>query len=303
MGSYGQPRRADDFRNMPLPDNSNLNSAANLAPLNNSHSESPDSLDNHSTGRNDTSHSVQSRNRSTNGNDNNSEPKPTPRPVQASYEQPNPVGRKGMPIWLHDTISLIIFVIVILLGTVLINNYVFQSFNVVGPSMEPTLEGEGSSDRLIVNRLPVTSAHIAGKAYTPARGEIIVFKNPKHDPSIGQDEYIVKRVIGLPGERVTVNNCTLLVHNSEHPEGFNPYPDFRTLASNDKAVNTCVDGDGTDVTVPDGEIFVTGDHRVGNYSMDSRDGSGRATLGTIPLEDIVGPVAMRIWPLNNFKMF
>ncbi len=75
------------------------------------------------------------------------------------------------------------------------------------------------------------------------------------------------------------------------------------LASDDKQINTCVDGEGTDVTVPKGRVFVTGDHRVGNYSMDSRNGDNRATLGTIPLEDIVGPVAMRIWPLNSIKFF
>ena len=45
--------------------------------------------------------------------------------------------------------------------------------------MEPTLEGEGGiSDRLIVNRMPVTAASLSGKQYTPERGDIIVFKNP-----------------------------------------------------------------------------------------------------------------------------
>jgi hypothetical protein len=75
------------------------------------------------------------------------------------------------------------------------------------------------------------------------------------------------------------------------------------LAENDAEINTCVDGAGTNVTVPDGQIFVVGDHRVSNYSMDSRDGSGRASLGTIPLDDIVGPVAMRIWPIDQLKAF
>jgi signal peptidase I len=136
----------------------------------------------------------------------------------------------------------------------------------------------------------------------PARGDIIVFKNPRWHT--GQDdEYVVKRVIGLPGERVTVDNCQLRVYNSEHADGFDPYPNFKNFADNDKEINTCINGHGTDVAVPGDAIFVVGDHRIDNYSMDSRDGDGRPSLGTIPLKDIVGPVSLRIWPLNQLKFF
>lgn len=223
--------------------------------------------------------------------------------TRSDYEQPDPVGRRDAPSWLRDVVSILVFIAVVIIGAWLINNFVFQSFNVVGPSMEPTLEGEGSSDRLIVNRLPVTAAHLTGKEYSPSRGDIIVFKNPLHGSSTDSDEYIVKRVVGLAGERITVNDCQLLVYNDEHPDGYDPYPTFNNLADNDKSINTCVDGDDTDVTVPTGHVFVVGDHRVGNYSMDSRDGDGRATLGTIPLEDIVGPVALRIWPVDKLTVF
>ncbi|MCL2037918.1 signal peptidase I [Candidatus Saccharibacteria bacterium] len=215
-------------------------------------------------------------------------------------ETPRPTAKKG---WVRDIIGLGVFITVVIVGAWLINMLVFRSFNVVGPSMEPTLEGEnGRSDRLIVNLLPVTGAHIAGKEWVPSRGQIIVFKNPKFTPG-SPDEYIVKRVIGLPGERVTVTDCVLKVHNSEHPNGFNPYPDFKNFTENDAEINTCVEGAGTDVTVPDDQIFVVGDHRVGIYSMDSRDGGGRASLGTIPLDDIIGPVALRIWPIDQLKIF
>lgn len=236
---------------------------------------------------------------------NTVDPKKLNTPLVASvYEQPNPVGKKEAPSWFRDVVSLLVFIAVILVGAWLINHFVFQSFNVVGPSMEPTLEGEnGVSDRLIVNRLPLTAAALSGKQYVPNRGDIIVFRNPLHGSVSSSDEYIVKRVIGLPGERVVVNDCELTVYNSQHPEGFDPYDSFTNLANNDAEYNQCVNGDGTDVTVPDNEVFVVGDHREGNYSMDSRDGGGRASLGTIPLDDIVGPVAMRIWPLNKITVF
>lgn len=236
---------------------------------------------------------------------NTVDPKKLNTPLVASvYEQPNPVGKKEAPSWFRDVVSLLVFIAVILVGAWLINHFVFQSFNVVGPSMEPTLEGEnGVSDRLIVNRLPLTAAALSGKQYVPNRGDIIVFRNPLHGSVSSSDEYIVKRVIGLPGERVVVSDCELTVYNSQHPEGFDPYDSFTNLADNDAEYNQCVNGDGTDVTVPDNEVFVVGDHREGNYSMDSRDGGGRASLGTIPLDDIVGPVAMRIWPLNKITVF
>lgn len=221
--------------------------------------------------------------------------------TRTPIETPRPTARHATP-WLRDIVGLAVFVAVIIIGAWLINLLVFRSFNVLGPSMEPTLEGEGSSDRLIVNILPVTGAHLTGKAYVPSRGQIIVFRNPNFQPG-GADEYIVKRVVGLPGERVTVDGCVLKVYNKDHPDGFNPYPDFKNFASNDGDINTCVDGGGTDVTVPDDAIFVVGDHRVGNYSMDSRNGGGRASLGTIPLDDIIGPVSLRIWPLDKLKIF
>ena len=228
--------------------------------------------------------------------------------AKTPIETPRPAANNSVP-WLRDILGLAIFVSIVVIGAWLINLFIFRTFNVVGPSMEPTLDGGAAgsvvgapSDRLVINLLPVTSSRIAGKNYTPERGQIIVFKNPTFTTG-NADEYIVKRVIGLPGERVAVNDCTLKVYNSENPTGFDPYPDFKNFAKNDSEMNPCISGDGTDIEVPNNEIFVVGDHRVDNYSMDSRNGDGRSTLGTIPLNDIIGPVSLRVWPLNKLKMF
>lgn len=191
---------------------------------------------------------------------------------------------------LKDVASLVIFVICVVIGTLLINTYIFRSYNVVGPSMETTLY---TGDRLIVNRVAVTIASLKGKTYVPDRGDIIVFKNPRF--SLGmEDEYIVKRVIGLPGERVTLKDGHYVVYNSEHPDGFNP-------DDNNHGEPGSPTSGSADEVVPQGEIFVSGDHRQGNYSFDSRNGS--EGMGTIPLYDVVGPVAMRIFPFNKIRSF
>ena len=152
--------------------------------------------------------------------------------------------------------------------------------------MEDTLH---TGDRLIVNRLPVTWDHIRGNSYVPERGQVIVFKNPRYI-SGHIDEYIVKRVIAFPGERVVVKDGVMKVYNAEFVTGMEVdklYPG--ALQPTDGAV---------DMVVPDGEIFVAGDHRQPGYSFDSRNG-----LGTIPYEDIVGPVLVRLYPFTQLKVF
>lgn len=187
----------------------------------------------------------------------------------------------------RDVISFVGFVTVVLVGTLLINTFIFRSFIVSGHSMDDTLHDK---DRLIVNRVPSTIASIQNRAYVPDRGEVIVFKNPKW--SYGQeDEYIVKRVIAFPGERVVVENGVLTIYNAEYPAGFQPDDLWR---HDDKGPKSPVSASEVDTTVPDGTIYVAGDNRIGNNSYDSRTG-----LGTIPTYDIIGPVSFRIWPLTG----
>ena len=70
---------------------------------------------------------------------------------------------------LKDILNFIGFVLLVLIGTLLINTYVFRSFSVSGHSMDHTL---ADGDRLIVDRLPVTAALLKNKPYVPNRGQI-----------------------------------------------------------------------------------------------------------------------------------
>lgn len=147
-----------------------------------------------------------------------------------------------------------------------------------------------TGDRLIVNRLPVTWAQLQNKSYVPERGQVIVFKNPQYTGN-NSEEFIVKRVIAFPGEHVVLKDGSYTVYNDEHPEGFNPDD------ANHGEPGSPTSG-SVDTIVPDNELFVSGDHRQGNYSYDSRNG-----LGTIPFYDVVGPVALRVFPFTAIRTF
>ena len=183
---------------------------------------------------------------------------------------------------LKDILSLAGFIGAIVLGTMFLNTYIYRSYNVVGGSMENTLHGD---DRVIVNRAAVSWAHFTGNEYVPERGQIIVFLNEdeakvaeykaagvEHPmtcnvPSNVSDQYIIKRVIAFPGERVTVKDGVMTIYNEEHPDGFIYDKEWRTSDTDGPKEHTSGE---VDVTVPEGELFVSGDNREGSSSPSTK---------------------------------
>ena len=209
---------------------------------------------------------------------------------------------------LKDLLSLGGFIGAIILGTVFLNTFIYRSYNVVGGSMENTLHQD---DRVIVNRAAVSWAHFLGQEYVPERGQIIVFLNEdekavaeykkqgiEHPLTCGvpdgvSDQYIIKRVIAFPGERVEVKEGVMKIYNDEHPEGFVYDTEWRHSETDGPKERTSGE---VNLTVPNGELFVSGDNREGSNSWDSRNG-----LGTIPYCRIIGPVILRLFPLDKIR--
>ena len=170
-----------------------------------------------------------------------------------------------------------------LLTALLLNLFVFQSYEVDGQSMQPTLQHK---DRLIIYKLNKTWSKITKHQYMPKRGDIIVFHRPN-----GSSDQLIKRVIGLPGDRVVVKNDKITIYNSENPDGFNP--DDAGYGDELQATYGNVD-----VTVSDDEVFVCGDNRIPGASYDSR-----STLGNVPTKFIVGELILRYLPIGNYRTF
>jgi signal peptidase I len=191
----------------------------------------------------------------------------------------------------HQGIKDILSIAVVLLSALVLAfgliSFVFQSYQVEGPSMQNTLH---NNDHLIVWKVPRTWARITGHSYVPNRGDIIIFNEPGL-AEFGQasDKQLIKRVIGLPGERVVVKDNVITIYNKAHPKGFQP---DKTMPYS-KAIG--VTTGNIDITLASNQIFVCGDNRPD--SLDSR------VFGPVNVNNIVGKLVLRVLPLNAAERF
>jgi signal peptidase I len=168
--------------------------------------------------------------------------------------------------YIRDWLVTILIAMTVLL---LLNLFMFNLSTVRGHSMQPTLM---ESQHLFVNKL-VYNFH------DPGRGDIVILKDPDSKPS--SPRFLVKRVIGIPGDVILVEHNHLCVNGKLQNE---PYTD-----------SDIEDGDYGPFTVEPGHFFVMGDNRHAAGSKDSR------YFGSIRSQDLLGRAELVFWPLAGWK--
>lgn len=158
---------------------------------------------------------------------------------------------------------------VVFIGSLFIVVYLFilTPNQVKGASMEPTFH---TGEYILTSRVTYKMRNLE-------RGDVVVFKSPKN-PDI---EYI-KRIIGLPGDRVMIKNSDLYVNDNLIVETY--------ISSRTNLWEQGYMKDGVEITVPEDEIFVMGDNRP--RSSDSRE------FGPITIDSLIGQVFYRYFPAN-----
>lgn len=219
----------------------------------------------------------------------NSPFRPTPKPAEeaepAIGSGQKKENKEGSP-W-RELFSTVGILATALLTALFIIAFVFRSYQVDGPSMQNTLQ---NADKLIIWKIPRTWAKITHHDYIPNRGDVIVFSQSGLSEFGQQDKkQLIKRVIGLPGERVIVHDGKITVYNNSHPDGFDP---DQTLGYGKNIPTTSGD---IDVTLGRHQLFVCGDNRPN--SLDSR------MFGPITADQIVGKLIVRVFPIGEAKAF
>ena len=162
------------------------------------------------------------------------------------------------------------FVIIALIIVIPIRTYVAQPFIVSGPSMDPTFN---TGQYLIIDQ-------VSYRFSEPKRNDVIVFKYPR-DPKV----FYIKRIIGLPGETLSVDTGKVTVINSNYPEGIALDDSF--IEKDHRTSETFK------ITLGPTEYFVMGDNRA--ESSDSR------SWGPMDKKYIVGQPLFRLLPFNKIS--
>ncbi len=170
----------------------------------------------------------------------------------------------GSFLWEVARIIIVAFIVMLVFRF-----FIAEPFIVSGNSMVPNFHNR---EYLVVNK-------ISYRLHDPQRGDVIVFHYPK-DTS----QYFIKRVVGLPGEKVKVANGKVYIYNKEHPDG-------SALTENYLSNQDITFGSDQVVELGSDEYFVLGDNRLA--SSDSR------VWGILPKHDIVGTAWLRVFPLST----
>ncbi len=174
---------------------------------------------------------------------------------------------KKSSLW-KELLSWLEIIVVAVVLSLFLTRVVLVNALVPSSSMEMLIS---PGDRLFGNRLTY-------KFKDPERFDVVIFKYP-----VDEEENYIKRIIGLPGDTVTIEDAKIYINDSETPLEENYLPE-----------EWVVENDGYVFEVPEDCYLMLGDNR--NNSTDSRV----AEVGNIKRDDIIGRAWLRIWPFDNF---
>jgi len=179
----------------------------------------------------------------------------------------------------EEIIDFLKFLIILLFVYFMIKNYIAQPFLVKGQSMENNFH---DGDYVVVDVLSY-------RMRAPKRFEVVVFNTEFIDDYPHKQGYYIKRIIGVPGDRVTVNDKKVTTFNDENPNGLildETYLDNGTVTRTP---------DPVDITLQDKQYFVMGDNR--DNSSDSR------YWGYLPEDNILGKPFVRLYPFQDVTLY
>ena len=182
--------------------------------------------------------------------------------------------------WLKQVREWLVVIVAAVFIAMALRTFVVQQFYIAGPSMEVTLFGD---DRVLVNKLSYRFG-------SPSRGDVIVFDRITLNGDTVQHDDLIKRVIGLPGETLTIADCVVSIDGTVLDE---PWLGDQELHSTLEPGVRCGAADVGPTTMGENEVFLIGDNRP--MSFDSR------MFGPVDIDLIVGRAVVVIWPPSSMS--
>jgi len=165
--------------------------------------------------------------------------------------------------------------VVALVIAITVRSLILQQFYISGPSMETTMFQD---NRVLVNKLSY-------RLHDIYRGDVVVFDRVTVDGEVVQHDDLIKRVIGLSGETISIKDCQVFVDGKLLPEPYLNDYDLAQSSLDDRCRVPLME----ETLIPENHLFVMGDNRP--QSFDSR------MFGSIEQNLVVGRAFVTIWPL------
>ena len=169
--------------------------------------------------------------------------------------------------------------VVALVIAITVRSLILQQFYISGPSMEATMFQD---NRVLVNKLSY-------RLHDIHQGDVVVFDRVTVDGQVVQHDDLIKRVIALGGEKISIKDCKVFINGKLLPEPYLNDFDLAQTVVEDRCRVPLMD----EMIIPDNQLFVMGDNRP--QSFDSR------MFGPIEQNLVVGRAFVIIWPLNAAK--